>query len=85
MTSIEKTELLWHDATEAPTQSGEYIAYDKYAGGIGIYEYSAEENKWLYYVCDEVDYPEDYTENVVCWAEIPEIPAKYRTNEDDLW
>lgn len=84
MASVEKTEIFWHDVAEAPTRTDEYIVYDKYAGGACIYEYSVEDNRWLYYGYDEVDYSENYTDNVVCWAELPEIPDKYKAIARDL-
>lgn len=63
--------IKWHEITEAPPESKEYIVHNGYTDGIFLCHYSKNLEQWVLYDYDsDIDDVVDVSRNLDYWTEL---------------
>lgn len=62
----------WHDITDLPKESGDYLVYHRNSDSVFMCWYSKRHNIWIWHDGSNL------TGGIVCWATVPTPPESYR-------
>lgn len=62
----------WHDITDLPKESGDYLVYHRESRSVLVCWYTKRENIWVWHDGTNL------TGSIVCWTAMPMPPESYR-------